>query len=169
MAGFVDKFKRMWDSPDDEYEYDEYEEFEEESGDSYEDDYELTRDRERERRRNERRRSYDSYSDYEGGSKVVNINASTKIQVVLFKPERFGDETRVIADELLKNRTVVLNLEDTNKDMSRRIIDFLSGVAYAKQGKIKKIAKSTFIIMPENVDFTGDDLLDELENSGVLF
>ncbi|MCH5202879.1 MAG: cell division protein SepF [Oscillospiraceae bacterium] len=167
MAGFVDKFKKMWDYPDDEYEYDEYEEYEEESSDSYDDDYEQTKDRER--RRSERRRSYDSYSNYEGGSKVVNINASTKIQVVLFKPERFGDETRVIADELLKNRTVVLNLEDTNKDMSRRIIDFLSGVAYAKQGKIKKIAKSTFIIMPENVDFTGDDLLDELENSGVLF
>ncbi len=168
MAGFVDKFKRMWDSPDDEYEYDNYEY--EDDNDSYDEEYEREREREyRRAERAERRRSNDAYSDYEGGNKVVNINASTKIQVVLFKPERFGEETRTIADELIKNRTVVLNLEDTNRDMSRRIIDFLSGVAYAKQGKIKKIANSTFIIMPENVDFTGDDLLDELENSGVYF
>ena len=163
MSGFVDKIKNMWASPDDEYEYDEYElegEEETESYDDYSDD--------REYRRTDRRRS-STYSEYESGNKVVNISASTKIQVVLFKPERFGEETRTIADELLKNRTVVLNLEDTNRDMSRRIIDFLSGVAYAKQGKIKKIANSTFIIMPENVDFTGDDLLDELENSGVYF
>ncbi len=85
------------------------------------------------------------------------------------KPERFGEETRNIADELIKTHTVVLNLENTNKDMSRRIIDFLSGVAYANRGKIKKVATSTFIIIPNNVDLTGDDLLDELEHSGVYF
>ena len=65
--------------------------------------------------------------------------------------------------------TVVLNLENTNKDVSRRIIDFLSGVAYANSGQIKKVATSTFIITPYNVGLTGDDLLDELENSGVYF
>ena len=63
----------------------------------------------------------------------------------------------------------MLNLENTNRDMSRRIIDFLSGVAYANGGKIKKVASSTFIIIPNNVDLTGDDLLDELENNGVYF
>ena len=173
MAGFVEKFKKMWDSPDDEYEYDEYEY--EDEGIGYEDEYDRDREREREReqRRTERaerrRMTTDAFSEYEGNNKVVNISANTQIQVVLFKPERFGDDTIEIADEIIKNRTVVLNLEDTNRDMSRRIIDFLSGVAYAKQGKIKKVANSTFIIMPENVDFTGDDLLDELENSGVLF
>ena len=170
MAGFVDKIKRMWDSPDDEYEYDDYS-YEDNNKDSYDDEdpYEEQREHQREVRRSERseRRRYtsDSYTDSDSGNKVVNINASTKIQVILFKPERFGDETRGIADEINKNRTVVLNLEDTNKDMSRRIIDFLSGVTYAKKGKIKKIANATFIIMPENVDFTGDDLLGELENN----
>ena len=89
--------------------------------------------------------------------------------MALFKPERFGEETRAIADELIKTHTVVLNLENTNKDMARRIIDFLSGVAYANRGKIKKVATSTFIIIPNNVDLTGDDLLDELEHSGVYF
>lgn len=173
MAGFVEKFKKMWDSPDDEYEYDEYEY--EDEGIGYEDEYDRDREREREReqRRTERaerrRMTTDAFSEYEGNNKVVNISANTQIQVVLFKPERFGDDTIEIADEIIKNRTVVLNLEDTNRDMSRRILDFVSGVAYAKKGKIKKVANSTFIIMPENVDFTGDDLLDELENNGVLF
>lgn len=167
MAGFVDKFKRMWDSPDDEFEYDDY--GYEEEADRY-DDYD--REEEREYRRTERRterRASDSYSDYDNGSKVVNINTSAKIQVALFKPERFDEETGTIADELIKNNTVVLNLEDTNRDMCKRILDFLSGVAYAKKGKIKKVASGTFIIMPSNVDLTGDDLLDELENSGVFF
>ena len=91
------------------------------------------------------------------------------MQVVLFKPERFGEDTRAIADELIKMHTVVLNLENTNKDGSRRIIDFLSGVASANSGKIKRVATSTYIITPYNVDLTGDDLLDELENNGVYF
>lgn len=171
MAGFVDKFKNMWNPPEDDYDDYGYE-LEGESNQDYEDDFssdeEYRRsDRTERSERSERHRS--SYSNYESGNKVVNISASTKIQVILFKPDRFDDETRSIADELIKNRTVVLNLEDANGDMSRRILDFLSGVTYSKQGKIKRVAKSTYIIMPENVDFTGDDLLDELENSGVYF
>lgn len=149
MAGFVDKFKRMWDAPDDEYQYDEYG-YGEESNDDFDEDVTV--------RDNTTKKS-----------KVVNINATAKLAVALFKPERFGEETRAIADELIKTHTVVLNLENTNKDMSRRIIDFLSGVAYANRGKIKKVASSTFIIIPNHVDLTGDDLLDELENSGVYF
>ena len=91
------------------------------------------------------------------------------MQVVLFKPERFGDETCAVADELLKMHTVVLNLENTEKEISRRILDFLSGVAYANNGKIKRVATDTFIITPYNVELTGNDVLDELENSGVYF
>ena len=60
-------------------------------------------------------------------------------------------------------------LEKTEKEVSRRIVDFLSGVAYANNGKIKRIATNTFIITPYNVDLTGDDVLDELENSGLYF
>ena len=87
--------------------------------------------------------------------------------VVLVKPERFDDASS-IADHLNAKRTVVLNLESTNKDVSRRLVDFLSGVAYANDGQIKRVANSTFIITPYNVDFVGD-LLDELENNGVYF
>lgn len=164
MAGFVDKFKRMWDTPDDELEYNDY--------DDYDADNEEPMDEPRSRRSSSRYDDYDDFSSSRESSrrnKVVNISATAKLSVALFKPERFGEETRNIADELIKTHTVVLNLENTNKDMARRIIDFLSGVAYANRGKIKKVATSTFIIIPNNVDLTGDDLLDELEHSGVYF
>ena len=98
-------------------------------------------------------------------NKVVNIHATTQLKVVLVKPERFEDAS-TIADHLNNKRTVVLNLESTNKEVSRRLVDFLSGCAYALDGKIKKIAISTYIITPYNVDIVGD-LIDELENNGV--
>ena len=100
-------------------------------------------------------------------NKVVNINATTQLQVVLVKPERFEDAS-TIADQLNAKRTVVLNLESTGKEVSRRLIDFLSGVAYANNGQIKRVANSTFIITPYNVDIMGD-LLDELEHNGAFY
>lgn len=98
-------------------------------------------------------------------NKVVNIHTTTQLKVVLVKPERFEDASSV-ADHLNAKRTVVLNLEATNKDISRRLVDFLSGVAYANNGQIKRVANKTFIITPYNVGIMGD-LLDELESNGV--
>jgi len=98
---------------------------------------------------------------------VVNMPSKTTLQVVLAKPERF-DDASTIADHLNEKRTVVLNLESANRDVARRLIDFLSGVAYANAGQLKRVANSTFIITPYNVSVTGD-LLDELENSGMFF
>ena len=114
----------------------------------------------------------DSYSNVtsleeERRNKVVNIRAATQLQVVLVKPEKFEDAS-AIADHLREKRTVVLNLESTNKEIARRLLDFLSGVAYANEGKIKKVAISTYIITPYNVDILGD-LIDELENNGLYF
>lgn len=100
-------------------------------------------------------------------NKVVNIHATAQLQVVLVKPERF-DDASTVADHLNAKRTVVLNLESANKDVARRILDFLSGVAYANDGQIKKVANCTFIITPYNVGVMGD-LLDELENNGLYF
>ena len=96
---------------------------------------------------------------------VVNFHATTQLAVVLVKPDRFENAAE-IADHLKDKRTVVLNLEQTNKDVARRLVDFLSGVAYANEGKIKRVANSTYIITPYNVDILGD-LIDELENNGL--
>ena len=100
-------------------------------------------------------------------NKVVNIHTTTQLQVVLVKPDRFESASE-IADHLREKRTVVLNLESTNKDIARRLLDFLSGVAYANEGKIKKVAISTYIITPYNVDIMGD-LINDLENNGLYF
>ena len=152
---FVDKFKVMMGVGDDA----EYDDYDVENGAA---DEIITK------------KAEEDAFDYEGvkepqnkKNKVVNIHTTTQLKVVLVKPERFEDASSV-ADHLNAKRTVVLNLESTNKDVSRRIVDFLSGVAYANNGQIKRVASSTFIITPFNVGIMGD-LLDELENNGVYF
>ena len=92
-------------------------------------------------------------------NKVVNIHATTQLKVVLVSPQHFEDASE-IADQLKSKRT--------NKDVARRLVDFLSGVAYAGEGKIKRVANSTYIITPYHVDIEGD-LINELENNGLYF
>ncbi len=97
----------------------------------------------------------------------LNISVTAQLQVILVKPEKFAD-TKEIANHLNNKKTVVLNLEATTPDVTRRIIDFLGGVAYANGGSIKPVANNTFIITPYNVGFQGDELSAELESNGVL-
>jgi len=100
--------------------------------------------------------------------KVVNLgSADRQMQVVLVRPERF-EVAAEIADHLRDKRAVLVNLETTPKDVTRRLVDFLSGVAYATDGKVKKIAANTYIITPPSVGLMGD-MMDELETSGVYF
>ena len=164
--GFLDELKRLTHPYEDEME-DDYDEDE----DVYEDEEEpedvepTPPPREEPSRRRER--EYQEPPRRNSGGKVVNIHATTQLQVVLVKPERYENASE-IADHLRDKRTVVLNLEKTQKDVARRLLDFLSGVAYANEGKIKKVAISTYIVTPYNVDIMGD-LIDELENNGLYF
>ena len=160
--GFLDELKKLTKP------YDENDDF-------FEDEEELSDEPTIVAPRSERseRRSYfdDSSAEVETRSskkdnKVMSIHTTTAVQVVLSKPERF-EQAAEIADHLREKRTVVMNLETTNKDVARRLVDFLSGVAYANDGKIKKVAINTYIITPYNVDIMGD-LIDELENNGVF-
>ena len=141
----------------------------EDEDEAYEDDFPDLRDRGDTGAFAERDRGGSSSRSREDDrrNKVVNIHATTQLKVVLVKPERFENASE-IADHLKEKRTVVVNLESTNKDVARRLIDFLSGVAYAGEGKIKRVAANTYIITPSNVDLVGD-LMDELENSGMYF
>ena len=164
--GFLDELKRLTHPYEDEME-DDYDEDE----DVYEDEEEpedvepTPPPREEPSRRRER--DYQEPPRRTSGGKVVNIHATTQLQVVLVKPERYENASE-IADHLRDKRTVVLNLEKTQKDVARRLLDFLSGVAYAQEGKIKKVALQTYIVTPYNVDIMGD-LIDELENNGLYF
>ena len=102
-----------------------------------------------------------------GGGKAKNAQGSG-MQVVLVKPERFEDVTS-IADHLNAKKTVVLNLEVCDRDISRRIIDFLSGAAYAIGGNVRKVAVSTFIIVPNQVNIQGEVNLDEFGDTNLYF
>ena len=139
----------------------------EDEDEEYEDDFPDLRDRGDTAAFSDRDRvsSGSRIRDEDRRNKVVNIHATTQLKVVLVKPERFENASE-IADHLKEKRTVVINLESTNKDVARRLIDFLSGVAYAGEGKIKKVAANTYIITPYHVDIMGD-LIDELESSGL--
>lgn len=117
---------------------------------------------------------YDDYSSYSGSysnnfnaNKILNINATARLQVVFFKPVSFNNDAVHIADELMKSHTVLLNFEETPRDESKRIVDFMSGCAYVSGGKVQRIAKNIFIITPNNVELTGDSLIDELQSNGL--
>lgn len=102
-----------------------------------------------------------------GKSKTVAYNP-TQMQVVLVKPERYDDVT-AIADHLNDKKTVVLNLESADRDLSRRIVDFLSGATYANHGNMRKISKGTFLIVPNGVDMMGELMLEDFEENRMYF
>ncbi len=84
---------------------------------------------------------------------------SGSLEMKVVKPDKYDSQTaQKIADHLINHRTVVLNLEETNKESARRLIDFLSGVAYSIDGYIQRVAANTFIIVPDNVDISGEQL-----------
>lgn len=88
-------------------------------------------------------------------------------RMLLVKPERF-EEAADIADRFREKNTIILNLETTPKDVSRRLLDFLSGVTYALSGKIKRAAGNTYVITPAGMDFAGENT-DGFENRGTYF
>ena len=98
------------------------------------------------------------------GGRVLNIN-SNKQEVVLFRPSSFNDTSKA-ADDLRHRKAVIVNMENVDKAMARRVIDFLSGCAYALDGKVKKIAQATYLFCPFNMDVVGDleTLQSEVEN-----
>ena len=153
---FLDKVKNMVNVSEDDY-YDELES----------DDYQGNEPQQEEEYEDPRRPARRARESRGGADNVVNIHTTAQLQVVLAKPESF-EEAKSVVDNLNEKRTVVINLESTNRDMARRLVDFFSGAVYANRGTLKRVANNTFIITPYNVDVMGD-LLGELENNGVFF
>ena len=156
--GLFDRIRDYFNGPADEEEEDFYE--------AYEEDFYDSAARDRDEYAGSTRTTERVVTNRD--NKVVSISATAKLQVVIVKPTRF-EEVAEIADHLIEKRTVVLNLEQTGKDISRRVVDFLSGAAYAHNGQLKRIANNTYIITPFNVGLIGADVLGELENNGVFF
>ena len=86
--------------------------------------------------------------------KVLNMNGN-RPAVVLFRPTSFNDATKA-ADDLRDKKAVIVNLENVDKAISRRVIDFLSGCAYALDGTVNKIALATYLFCPHNMEVMGD-------------
>ena len=85
---------------------------------------------------------------------VLNVS-SGKQEVVLFRPGSFNDTSKA-ADDLRNRKAVIVNMENVDKAMARRVVDFLSGCVYALDGDVKKIAQSAYLFCPHNMDIVGD-------------
>ncbi|MBP3683390.1 MAG: cell division protein SepF [Oscillospiraceae bacterium] len=86
---------------------------------------------------------------------VLNMSGSNKQEVVLFRPGSFNDTSKA-ADDLRNRKAVIVNMENVDKAMARRVVDFLSGCVYALDGDVKKIAQSAYLFCPHNMDIVGD-------------
>ena len=104
----------------------------------------------------------------EGRSTRMPAPATNGNKIVFMKPDRYED-TKVIFDHLRAKRIVLMSLDETNKEIARRILDFMAGATYASDGKIARVSSGTYIITPRNVDMMGSDMMDEMENTGLFF
>lgn len=137
------------------------------SGDVIDDTYPSDTDIENEEEFEQRPNTVRTTADYGSVRSVpgagVSMSSGTSIEMKVVKPDSFDTVTQ-IADLLLSKKTVLLNLEDTNKETSRRLIDFLSGIAYAIEGDLKRIANNTFVITPHNVAVSDERVRQETES-----
>ena len=171
--GFIDKLKEMAKITDEDYlgETDDYRDYNDEyADDGYTQTEAAYTDREpepeREETYNRRRVNYHQPAERERESaRVVDIHSGNRSQVVFKKLDKF-DDAGAVADVLNEKKIVILNLETCPNDISRRVLDFLYGVAYANNGEIKRVAGRAYIITPYNVPISGE-MLDDIENAGV--
>ena len=82
-------------------------------------------------------------------------SSANKQEVVLFRPGSFNDTSKA-ADDLRNRKAVIVNMENVDKAMARRVVDFLSGCVYALDGDVKKIAQSAYLFCPHNMEIQGD-------------
>ncbi len=102
-------------------------------------------------------------------NKVVNLHSTTvsgNMKVVLFQPKEFEDSKQIV-DSLKQRKPVIINIEDLDADLARKIFDFCSGALYALDGHIQKVSRGIFILAPNNVDISGD-VKSELAEKGIF-
>jgi len=86
---------------------------------------------------------------------VVGLPAPKPVKMVITKPMAF-DQVQSIADHLKNRRPVLVNMEETEKETARRIMDFLSGTTYALGGNIQRVNQWIFLFCPNNMEVTGE-------------
>ena len=148
------------------YADEDYDEYDDEEMDEYEDEVAEPAPRARRASAFNTSASTDTASDFTAPSapsapvssgfsgQVLNMS-SGKHEVVLFHAKAFDDAAKA-ADELRNRRAVILNMENVDKALTRRVVDFLSGCVYALDGQVKKVAQSTYLFCPHRMDIVGD-------------
>ena len=96
-------------------------------------------------------------------SKVVNMPQANAIKMVISQPTTF-EQSDEICSFLKEKKSVIVNLEYVNKDVARRIVDFISGGVYALDGYIQKISNSIFLVAPSNYEITNEMAREEMKS-----
>jgi cell division inhibitor SepF len=100
-------------------------------------------------------------------AQVVSIHSQKQMRVVVMEPGSF-EEAQNIADQLKARRPVIVNLENAEKMLAKRIVDFISGTTYALNGNMQKVGNGIFLFVPTNVDISGE-MRDELKDKGLFW
>lgn len=123
-------------------------------------------ERERPEREHTERAPRSDRRDDDRRAKVVNLHPDGQLKVVLMKPVRFDEDANAIAEHLAQKRTVILNMESTDPETSRRLLDFATGVVVSCDGKLRRVASKTYIVAPGLVDLSGE-LVDGMDGGGL--
>ena len=123
-------------------------------------------ERERPEREHTERAPRSDRRDDDRRAKVVNLHPDGQLKVVLMKPTRFDEDANAIAEHLAQKRTVILNMENTDSETSRRLLDFATGVVFSCDGKLRRVASKTYIVAPGLVDLSGE-LVDGMDGGGL--
>lgn len=123
-------------------------------------------ERERPEREHTERAPRNDRRDDDRRAKVVNLHPDGQLKVVLMKPVRFDEDANAIAEHLAQKRTVILNMENTDSETSRRLLDFATGVVFSCDGKLRRVASKTYIVAPGLVDLSGE-LVDGMDGGGL--
>ncbi|MDA8211076.1 MAG: cell division protein SepF [Clostridia bacterium] len=98
---------------------------------------------------------------------VVSIHQQKQVKVMVMEPRCYED-VQVIADHLKNRRAVVVNLETADKELSRRVVDFVSGCIYALNGSLQKVGAGIYLFVPSNVDISSVIPQDESKDKGLF-
>ena len=96
-------------------------------------------------------------------SKITSMPQVQSVKMVITQPTSF-EQSEEICNYLKEKKSIIINLEYVNKDVARRIIDFLSGAVHALNGHIQKVSNSIFLLAPVNYDIESDLAREELKN-----
>ena len=96
-------------------------------------------------------------------NKVVGMPGMQQVKVIISQPSTF-EQSEEICEHLKEKKSIIVNLEYVNKDVARRIVDFISGAVYGLDGNIQKISNSIFLVAPYNYEITNEVMKEDIKN-----